>query len=84
MKEMVGDVKMEYTKEEKALLIGRALSLARHEHRRSVGKLMDKHPDIFKDVISSILTGDITFDYQIAESIMKLAQDMGYKQELLC
>lgn len=75
---------MEYTKDEKALLIGRALSLAKKEHRRDVGKLMDKHPDIFKDVISPILTGEITFDYQIEESIVKLAIDMGYKQELLC
>ena len=46
---------MEYTKDKKALLIGRALGLARYEHRSDVGKLIDKHPDIFKNVISSIL-----------------------------
>ena len=41
---------MEYTKDEKALLIGMALSLAKKEHRIDVGKLMDKHPDIFISV----------------------------------
>jgi hypothetical protein len=74
---------MEYTKDEKALLIGRALSLARYEHRRALGKLMDKHPGIFKDIISSILTGEITLDHQIKDCIIKLAKGMGYTQELL-
>lgn len=73
---------MECTKDEKAFLIGRALSLARYEHRRALGKLMDKHPDIFKDIISSILTGELTLDYQIRDGIIRLAKDMGYTQEL--
>lgn len=74
---------MEYTQEEKAILIGRVLCLIRHGHRRDVGTLIDKHPDIFKSVITQILTGEISLDYQIEESIMKLAKDMGYKKELL-
>ena len=74
---------MECTQDEKALLIGRALGLARHGHRSDVGRLMDKHPDIFKDIISSIRRGGITFDYQIRDCIIRLAKDMGYRQELL-
>lgn len=74
---------MEYTQEDKALLIGRVLGLMRHGHRRDAGALIDKHPIIFKEVITKIVIGEISFDYQIVESVVQLAKDMGYRQEFL-
>lgn len=72
-----------YTTDEKALLIGRALALADKGHRPEVGKLMDRHPEIFNGVISSILAGDIAYNYEIRNLILKLAKDLGYREEFL-
>ncbi len=74
---------MEYTISEKCFIVGAALSLANKGHRRDIGELMNNHPDIFKNVISDIVTGIITYDYEIKNAIIKLAREIDCNVELV-
>ncbi len=74
---------MEYTTDEKCFIVGVALGLIKKDHRFDVGRLMNKHPEIFKDIISGIVTGEITADYEIRDGILKLAQELGCKPQLI-
>ena len=74
---------MEYTKDEKCFIVGVALGLIKKGHRADVGRLMNKHPDIFKDIISEIVAGGITDDYKIRDSILELGEELGCRKELV-
>lgn len=73
---------MECTQDEKYFIVGMALGLIKKGHRADVGRLMNRYPDIFRDIISEIVVGEIDAEYKIRDAILRLAEELGCRKEL--
>jgi hypothetical protein len=67
-----GDENMEYNDKERSIIIGKALKFAQDGQGKSLRELMNVHFDIFKDITFKIVTGSVSYDYQVLDMIMEL------------